>query len=82
MRTPRTNDVDVDGYIKILPAMLDIFWTKSTKLCAMGCPISQPVSEGGHTESSGASVRGLFHKMPGNEYFTISYRLSIGTDSQ
>ena len=80
MRTLRTNDVD--GHIKILPAMIDIFWTKSTKLCALGCPISQPASEGSPTESSGAAVRGLFHKMHGKQFFTISYRLGIGTDCQ
>ena len=58
------------------------FWTKSTKLCALGCHISQPASEGNPTESSGAPVRGLFHKMHGKEFFTINYRLGIGTDCQ
>ena len=80
MQTLRTNYVD--GYIKTLSAMIDIFFTKLTKLCVLGCHISQPASEGSPVESSGAPVRGLFHKMHGKELFTISYQLGIRTDCQ
>ena len=57
--------------------LLIYFWTKSTKLCALGCPISQPASEGSPTKSSGAPVRGPFHKMHGKEFLRSAIDLAL-----